>query len=507
MRWFFKINSLRGFWHRIVRLWQRDVVFWKRHRKQIITGLFVIFHILGFFSSVRAIMQSSTPQGAIAWAVSLNTFPYVAVPAYWVFGSFEFDDYLKARQEARQEARKVEVGLRQSLREKNLVVQADTDWVSVLQKLAELPFTNQNSASLLLNGEETYESLMEGIKSAEDYILFQFYIIRDDEIGRGFRDALAEKARQGVRVYAMYDEIGSFFGMKDSFRAPLIEAGGQFIPFNTTQGFGNRFRLNFRNHRKVMVVDGKEAWVGGINIGEEYLNVGPEDPHVYMRDTHIKITGPTVQMVQITFMEDWYWATRTLPQLNWDPQPSPDGNMDMLCLPTGPSTRLETCALFFLTAINKAQERVWISTPYFVPDQQINSALVLAVLRGVDVRILIPEETDSRLIDMSHHGKIGELEGTGVKVYKYNKGFIHQKVMLVDDQYSFVGTANFDNRSFRLNFEITILADDKDFAKETEKMLVEDFTQSTLVPDDAYESSSYIHRLLARTALLLSPVQ
>lgn len=504
-RWLLKIKSVRGFRHRCYRLWQRDVVFWKRHRKSIISWTFILFHVLGALSSIRAVMESRTPQGAIAWAVSLNTFPYVAVPAYWVFGSFEFDDYLEAREEARAESGKVEDQLRARLHQENMVVQPAGEWEKVLRELAELPFTDGNSASLLLNGEETYASMLEGINRAQDYVLFQFYIIRDDTIGRKFRDALTAKAKAGVQVYAMYDEVGSL-GLPDSFKDPLVKAGGHFIPFNTTQGFGNRFRLNLRNHRKVMVVDGREAWVGGINIGDEYENMGPSDPAVYMRDTHIKMAGPIVQMVQAVFLEDWYWGARNLPKLNWDPDRS-DDNMKMLCLATGPSTQLDTCALFFLTAINKAKERIWISTPYFVPDHQIISALTLASMRGVEVRILIPEKTDSRLIDMSHLGIIGEMGGTGVKIYRYKKGFIHQKVMLVDDQYSFVGTANFDNRSFRLNFEITMMVDDVDFAKKMESMLLNDFSDAVEVPKKTYEDSSFVKRLFARTALLLSPVQ
>lgn len=500
-----RITSVPSFLHRCRRLWQEDVIFWRRHKKAIIYWLFVLFHIMGALSSVRAVMESRTPQGAIAWALSLNTFPYVAVPAYWVFGSFEFSDYVEARTRARSKSNEVEAQLRETLQKKNFVVPPDSEWTQVFQKLAELPITNGNSASLLHNGAETYASLLEGINSAQDYILFQFYIIRDDEIGRQFRDALVAKARQGVRVYAMYDEIGSL-GLPESYKAPLLEAGGSFIPFNTTQGFGNRFRLNFRNHRKVMVVDGRQAWVGGINIGQEYKNSGPSSPSVYMRDTHIKVAGPVVQMVQATFVEDWYWAAHSIPRLNWEPEKS-SGNMEMLCLPTGPSSRLDTCALLFLSAINKARTRVWISTPYFVPDQQIISALVLAVLRGVDVRILVPEKTDSILIDHSHLGIIGLMADTGTQIYKYQKGFIHQKVMLVDDQYSFVGTANFDNRSFRLNFEITMLVDNREFARETEAMLKKDFSHARLVEPRKFEDSSYIKRLLARTALLLAPIQ
>ncbi len=461
------MNAIYKMGHRCRRLWQQDVIFWKRHKRALISWTIIIFHVLGALSSIRAIMQTRTPQGAIAWAVSLNTFPYLAVPAYWIFGASEFEDYIKARSDARAAGREIKEELRKRLIEDGLVADVSGDWNVALQKLADSPFTNGNSARLLLNGGETYDALLEGIERAQDYILFQFYIIRDDQVGRKFRDALVKKAKQGVRVYAMYDEVGSL-KLPDTFKDPLVEVGGHFIPFNTTQGTLNRFRLNFRNHRKVMVVDGREAWVGGINIGEEYKNSGPSED-VYMRDTHIEMAGPVVQMVQAVFMEDWYWAAHNFPKLNWDPERSSTGSLEMLCLPSGPSTDLETCALFFLSAINNAKDRIWISTPYFVPDQQIVSALALAVLRGVDVRILVPEETDSWLIDLSHRGIIGEVEKTGVKIYNYQKGFIHQKVMLVDDQCSFIGTANFDNRSFRLNFEITMVVNDKGFASKPKK--------------------------------------
>ncbi len=503
---FFGIDSMQTLTHRCRRIWQQDLVFWKRHKKAVIYWVLVIFHILGAFSSIRAVMQTRTPQGAIAWVVSLNTFPYVAVPAYWIFGDSEFEAYIVSRKKARAAGKTIEEDLLKRLAEGNMVADVSGDWNKALQALAESPYTDGNSARLLLNGGETYDALLDGIERAQDYVLFQFYIIRDDKVGRKFLDALVKKAKQGVKVYAMYDEVGSY-NLPDTFKDPLVKAGGQFIPFNTTQGTLNRFRLNFRNHRKVMVIDGREAWVGGINIGEEYKNSGPSESDAYMRDTHIEMSGPVVQMVQSVFMEDWYWAARNFPKLNWKPERSTTGSLKMLCLPSGPSTDLETCALFFLSAINNAKDRIWISTPYFVPDQQIVSALTLAVLRGVDVRILVPEETDSWLIDQSHRGIIGEIEKTGVKIYNYQKGFIHQKVMLVDDQYSFVGTANFDNRSFRLNFEITMVVDDEEFASKTEAMLNDDFAESRFVKEDEYSKSGFFKRLIARAALLLAPIQ
>ena len=500
-------RSFQELRHRCYRIWQGDVIFWRRHRKKILYWTFIFFHVMGALSSVRAVMQTRTPQGAIAWAVSLNTFPYVAVPAYWIFGSSHFSDYVAARQKAREEGGEIIKKLKANLTDESMLLNQPDDLQTVLQKLSTgLPFTTGNHAEYLIDGGQTYKSILKGIEEAKDYILFQFYIIRDDEIGRTFRDALAAKAQAGVKVYVMYDEIGSL-NLPDSFKTPITKAGGQFIPFNTTQGYGNRFRLNFRNHRKVVVIDGRQAWIGGINIGEEYSGSGSSSKDEYLRDTHLRLSGPVVQMVQATFIEDWYWAARKFPTVNWDPQNSTTNSLKMISLPTGPSDTLETCALFYLAAINSAKERIWISSPYFVPDEQIMSALTLAVLRGVDVRVMIPAKTDSKLIDLSHRGIIGEMEKTKVKIYRYEKGFNHQKVMLVDDRYSYVGTANFDNRSFRLNFEITVAIDDENFARETEQMLEKDFSAATQVPEDEFTKSPFWRRLLSRTSLLLSPVQ
>ena len=206
------------------------------------------------------------------------------------------------------------------------------------------------------------------------------------------------------------------------------------FPFNTTQGKGNRFRLNFRNHRKIVVVDGRIAYVGGRNVGDEYLGKHPTlSP---WRDTHVAVRGPVVQFVQVSFCEDWLWAVGSTPdwrqgekhELNWRPEKAPQGDTLALCLPTGPADDLETCTLFFFDAINVATERLWIVSPYFVPDEQLMSALQLAALRGVDVRVLIPENPDQNLVYYSSFSYLEEAEKSGVKIFRYQPGFLHHVV-------------------------------------------------------------------------------
>jgi cardiolipin synthase len=298
-----------------------------------------------------------------------------------------------------------------------------------------------------------------------------------------------------------------------AYVAQLHDAGILVFPFNTTQGAGNRFRLNFRNHRKIVVIDGRVAYVGGHNVGDEYL--GKHPTLTPWRDTHVAVRGPVVQFVQVSFAEDWLWATGSTPdwrqgeqhELNWDPEKAPEGDMLALCLPTGPADNLETCTLFTLLAINSARERLWIVSPYFVPDEQLMSALQLAGLRGVDVRLLIPEKPDQQLVYYSSFSYLEDAEKAGVKIYWYQKGFLHQKVMLVDDKFSSIGTVNFDNRSMRLNFEITMLIGDEEFASEVEDMLEDDFANSRPASATEYTDSSLLFRFAVRVARLLAPVQ
>lgn len=467
--------------------------------------LVAVAHIAGALTSVRAVMESRTSQGAIAWVVSLNTFPYVSVPAFWIFGRSKFQGYVSARRADLLEALPAAKQYVASLIGRDLLFDPDRDRAMLVEKLAKMPFTTGNDAELLVDGEDTFESILSGIEQAQRYVLVEFYILRDDRIGRELQQRLIRKAREGLRVCVLFDEVGSA-SLSDPYLEELRSAGATALPFNTTQGKANRWQLNFRNHRKIVITDGTTAWVGGHNVGDEYLG---RDPKIGpWRDTHLKLTGPIVQSVQLTFFEDWHWASQEWLKLNWDPQPAPTGaKRAALCLPSGPADALETCTLFFLHAINHARERLWIASPYFVPDEQFISALQLAALRGVDVRLLLPEKTDSAMVNLSSWSFQPELEKAGIKVYRYTKGFLHQKVTLIDREFCTVGTANFDNRSFRLNFEITIALADVDMTAKVAQMLQKDFADSRMVRPGEFEDSSFWRRFAIRAARLLSPVQ
>lgn len=480
-----------------------------RRRRRLTVAFVIVMHLLGAISSVQAVMSSRTPQGAIAWAISLNTLPYVTVPAYWVFGQSHFDGYDFVRDREMLADRSLENETIRALREQGMIFEPENErqakQQALLESLALMPVLRYNDVDLLIDGAATFNAIIAGIESAQEYILFQFYILRSDELGNQLKDALLAKAADGVKVYVLYDGLGSK-DLSEDYLAELRDGGVQVAAFKpATRGWRNRFRINFRNHRKIVVVDGREAFVGGHNVGDEYLGKDPE--LTPWRDTHVAVRGPIVLATQVSFAEDWRWVTGEQIQLDWQPRRAPEGDVVAACLPTGPADELETGTLVMLDAINMAQERIWIATPYFVPDAQFISTLQLAALRGVDVRVLIPENNDDKLVDLTSYSYLEELDKVGISMYRYEPGFMHQKVILIDDDIATVGTANFDNRSMRLNFEITMMFRDAEFAHEVEAMLEDDLTRSRLMSPTEYTDRSLPFRFIVRTARLLAPVQ
>jgi cardiolipin synthase len=477
-------------------------------RTLMISLFFLFFQVAGLISSVHAILNTRTAQGAIAWVVSLNALPVLSVPAYWVFGRSKFVGYVNAMKDSSLNMAMDREKAYESFDPYIIHEPEDFPEYRAIRALSNSPFMHGNRVELLIDGQNTYDSIEAGIRRAQDYILFQFYILRADESGNRFKKLLIEKAAQGVQVHVLYDELGSG-RLTDSWLSDFRAAGVEIIPFNTTQGAWNRFQINFRNHRKIVVVDGRETWVGGLNIGDEYLGRDPElSP---WRDTHLHIQGPVSLVSQSIFWSDWYWADKKLLQhLSWQPELAPGlkpgEGVDVLILGSGPADELETASLFFTTALNTARKRIWIATPYFIPDEATTVALELALLRGVDVRIITPRNNDNWFVRHAANVYLSNLAGMGAKIYFYEKGFMHQKTILLDEGISLIGTVNFDNRSFRLNFEVTGAVADVAFASHVEQMLLRDLENSTELTEYDLAEESFWERLKARGSALLSPV-
>jgi cardiolipin synthase len=369
--------------------------------------------------------------------------------------------------------------------------------------LTALPVTRGNHIELLVDGEATFDAIFAAIDSARDYLLVQFFIIHDDELGRKFQDRLIQRARAGVKIYFLYDEVGCH-KLPGTWLGALRESGVRVEGFKTTRGKGNRFQLNFRNHRKLVIPDGREALTGGLNVGDEYM--GHSKRFGPWRDTHARVRGPAVQAAQLTFVEDWYWATDEVPPLCWTPAAA-DADQRALVLATGPADEADRCSLAFIRAINSAKSRLWISSPYFVPDSTVLTALQLAALRGVEVRLLLPERTDHLLPMLSSFSYYESLALAGIELWRYQPGFLHQKALLVDDRLAAVGSVNVDYRSFHLNFELVVMVTDEEFCGQMEAMMKEDFARCRRVDLAEYQRRPWWFKTAVRLARLFSPVE
>ncbi|MFC4991727.1 cardiolipin synthase [Rubritalea tangerina] len=466
----------------------------------LFAGTALLVHLLGLLHCLHVLIHVRSSQGAIAWMLAFLVMPWIAIPFYWVTGRTRFEGYVKARRSGEGELRDISREMRKKLEDYSLP--PDEAFGRAAEFLGGLPFTRGNQIDLLIDGEETFPAIFEAIANAREYLLINFYIVKHDQIGKRFQQALIERAKAGVRIYFIYDGFGSHALDPDYIRA-LEGEGIQCHAFGVNRKWGSRLQLNFRNHRKIIVIDGKEAFIGGLNIGDEYL--GRSKKFGKWRDTHLKLQGPSVQAIQLVFLEDWNWVANELIDLHWNSSPQ-SADQHTAIIPTGPSDPAESWKLMMAEAANSARQRLWITSPYFVPDGGVLTALQTASLRGVDVRILIPEMPDHLTVWLAAFTYQRQTLPFGIKLYKYTKGFLHQKTLLIDDSMAGVGTANLDNRSFRLNFEITALSTNIKFIREIAAMLEKDFASARLLAHNELDDRSFGFRLLARTARLFSPI-
>ncbi|EPX86050.1 Cardiolipin synthetase [Salipiger mucosus DSM 16094] len=474
----------------------------------LLGALALIVPVLVAYSAWRAVTSARTPQGAVAWVVFLLAAPWFALPAYAVFGQHKLRGYRRERQASREATR--------ALGETDATGQRDdrgpgcdtgtggaAAGVAPFEQLANLPATRGNAAELLIDGEATFDAIFAAIDRARDYVLVQFYTISDDDLGNALAERLKAASRRGVAVRVIYDGVGSY-GLPAAYRARLEEAGVRILDPRAARGPTWRFQVNFRNHRKTVIVDGHEGFTGGHNVADLYM--GRDATYGPWRDTQVALRGPMVAQLQRAFAEDWHWATgeKLGEALCWTPEAQPE-DLPGLIVPSGPADGPDTGALFFFTLITGARERVWIASPYFVPDAEVLAALKAAALRGCDVRLLVPDMADHYLPWLAAHAYFDEIRAAGIEVYRYEGGFMHQKVILVDGDRAAVGTANLDNRSFRLNFETMALIFDEGFADRVSAMLAADMEGARRMVHDLEEQPLWV-RLGAPAARLLAPV-
>lgn len=465
--------------------------------------MLIVFYGIGILHVLHALMNVRTSQGTVAWVISLLTVPFVAIPLYWMLGRTRFSREISGRRKMDSQLGKLAKRMRERLMDYQVEIPEDDAFERAAQFLGGLPFTRGNRLELLIDGERAFERIFEAIQAAQYDICVNFFIVKNDRLGARFQQALIAKARAGVRVYFLFDEIGSHKLPRRYLKAMTV-AGIQCRPFGINRFWWSRLQLNFRNHRKIVVCDGKTAFIGGLNVGDEYL--GRDQRFGEWRDTHLKMQGPVVHAVQLVFLEDWFWASNEVPDLQWETE-AEQADQVAAIIPTGPADPLDSWLLVVAEAANSARDKLWITSPYFVPDDGVITALQAAAIRGVDVRILLPERPDHLLVWLSAFSYFEQAIPFGVKLFWYSRGFLHEKVMLIDERLAAVGTANLDNRSFRLNFEITGFSTDSGFVREVRDMLVRDFEDSREALVEDFTRKSCFFRAACRAARLLAPIQ
>lgn len=457
-------------------------------------------YVVGIIFAAIAILRSRTPQGATAWVMSLLSFPFISVPLYVFFGRNKFEGY--------NIKRKILDSHIQEEYEELIKGQEDYSHISEeLQLISRLVttqgqpgFTRKNKINLLIDSDETYPEMLKAIEGAEEYIIFQFYIFRVDKIGRTFINALVRKAREGVRVTVMNDAIGARIPYK--VLQEMEMAGIETGIFNDGT-YKGKFQVNFRNHRKIIIVDGKVAFLGGMNIGDDYRGKYKKLGH--WRDTHVKIQGPAVLAAQLASAKDWYCIHNKKIRADWKLHPTEE-DASVMVLNTGPADAASNCLLSYVSLINSAKKRLWIANPYFVPPESLMDAILLASIRGVDVRIILPGVSDAMAVMLASKVYQKTILQHGVKIYRYRGGFLHQKTMVIDKDHAVVGSVNLDCRSMFINFEISAISNDPEFVSDCTKMFLRDFEVSEQVQPEELLNSSLVDRIISRGANLLAPI-
>ncbi|ARI75952.1 cardiolipin synthase [Halobacillus mangrovi] len=365
-------------------------------------------------------------------------------------------------------------------------------------------FSQNNDVEVFTDGQKKFHALLEDIEKAEDHIHLLYYIIRDDNLGQRLAEALIKKAKEKVDVKILYDDMGSRL-LSRKYVKRIRAAGGQVESFFPSLVPKVNLKINYRNHRKLVIIDGEIGYIGGFNIGDEYL--GFSKRFGYWRDTHLKVEGDAVHNMQTRFILDWNQASRR--DIVYEDrfyQAKPKGDVGMQIVSSGPDSEWEQIKHGYIKMIMSAKKYVYIQTPYFIPDDSLLDALRIAVLSGVDVRLMIPNKPDHPFVYWATYSNIGDLLMAGARIYVYQRGFLHAKTIVVDGNIASVGTANIDVRSFRLNFEVNAFLYHSDVARLLADRFNEDLKESTELTYKLYQSRSKWIRFKEAIARLLSPI-
>ncbi len=464
-----------------------------------------------FLAFILIFLERKDPSATWAWLMVLLLVPYLGFVLYLTLGqNLSRQKIFDTKTEEDLIIRRIMLE-QISFLQNNEIVFDDKEMINYQDMIRmqlisdDSIFTQDNEVEIFTNGSEKFESLLNSIEDANHHIHMLYYIIKNDSLSKRVVAALTKKAKEGVEVRLLYDAFGGR-SLPRSFFKELIRAGGKVASFFPSKIPLINLRINYRNHRKLAIIDGKCGFIGGINIGNEYIGLSKK--FGYWRDTHLKIKGSAVLMMQTRFFLDWRHAARERNTYNerYYPVINSNGKTGIQIVSSGPDSEQEQIKIGYLKMINSARKSIYIQTPYFIPDQSILEALKIASLSGVDVRIMIPNKPDHMFVYWATYSYIGELLDSGVRAYTYENGFIHAKTIVVDGKISSVGTANIDVRSFRLNFEVNAFIYDTRTSTKLKKIFENDLESCSEITIEKYKKRSKIIIFKESISRLLSPV-
>ncbi|MGX7070018.1 cardiolipin synthase [Gemella bergeri] len=474
----------------------------------LLLTLFLIINTILAFSIV--FLEYQTASSSWAWILVLFLIPYLGFILYLIFGRpiyrekiFPFSDEEKISYQERLLNRTTPYEITK-----------DEQLIHKYRNLIELNYetdkaflSKNNKIKIITDGKEKFDLLFEDIKNAKNYIHVQYYILKKDGIGKQLFKLLEQKLREGVAVYILYDDIGSRKLSISSLRN-LTKNNAKIKSFFKSKLPIINFRMNYRNHRKIVVIDGEIGYTGGFNVGDEYL--GLDKKFGYWRDTHLRIEGEAVGSLEYRFIDDWNsQSSKKAEQLSLRPDfiaTHVNNYTPIQIVSSGPDSKLEKIKYGYLQMISRAKKYIYIQSPYFIPDESVMNALKMAILSGIDVRIMIPNKPDHIFVYWATYSYIGELASFGAKTYIYDNGFIHTKMIIIDNEVTSIGSANFDYRSFKLNFEMNAFIYDYQTTNTFRKIFLQDIDKSILVSYSKYQERSIIIKIKEAFARLISPI-
>ncbi len=465
--------------------------------------LSTVGYIFAFVLIPRIILERRHPSATLAWVLAIALLPIVGVPVYYLVGGRRIRRHIRAKIETLGAA---ESSVENRIRPEELPDPVASDCGRVLATAGAPPPVSGNAVTVIRSGEEAYRTALGLIEEARDHIHAQFFILDVDVIGKRFVHALAARARAGVRVRLLLDALGSWRALRSIVR-PLRDAGGEVAAFLPAIAFQRKWSAHLRNHRKLLIADGRAAFAGGMNVGRKYM--GPRVEERRWRDSAVVIKGAAVRDLQALFLDDWAFATdESGPEGRFFPS-LPDGAPDdapVQVVASGPDRAMRPIYRGVFTAFTSARRRIWVATPYFVPDDAIGTALDNAALRGVDVRLVVPGKSDLRMVWLAGRSYFEDLMKTGVRIYQYLPTLLHSKVLVIDDAVAVVGSSNVDIRSFFLNFELGVFFYGNREIAALAAGIEEDIANSREILPAEFARRGPVARFLEDTCRIFSPL-